>query len=100
MPRRVDPLRVACARLRRTTKQPMNDDTETNGAPCAIDDSNERAAKERREEQARRFTDQAAQALAKGNVVKAYPLFRKAMQLRGLPIDWFSPYRAEGAHVH
>jgi len=75
----------------------MKDDTETNGAPCAIDDSNERAAKERREEQARRFTDQAAQALAKGDVVKAYPLFRKAMQLRGLPLDWFSRQRPSSA---
>lgn len=75
----------------------MKDDTETNGARCAIDDSNERAAKERREEQPRRFAEQAADALAKGNVVKSYPLWRRAMRLRGLPLDWFNPQRSGSA---
>lgn len=53
-----------------------------------------------REAQAERFIKEAGEALAKGNVVKAYPLWRTAMRLKGLPLDWFNTQRPEGEALH
>lgn len=53
-----------------------------------------------REAKARRFLDAAREAFADGNIIKAYPLWRKAMKAHGLPLDWFSTERPAGESLH